>query len=74
MLPYPFDVEAVVREQRRDRERAIQRISLAYAVQAARPPRRSALQWLGVQMERLGRKLQGAAPLPALAQEKRFVR
>ena len=74
MMPNPFFLEAVMQEQRRDRERAIQRISLAYAAQAHRPPRRTALQWVGVQLERMGRKLQGAAPLPAMAHEERFVR
>ena len=60
MLPYSYGLmEAMVREQRKDRERAIQRISLAYIAQANRPPRRSALRWVGVQLERMGRRLQG---------------
>lgn len=65
MMPNPFVLEAVMHEQRKDRERAIQRISLAYSAQANRPPKRSPLQWVGAHLERMGRRLQGAAPLQA---------
>ncbi len=75
MLPYSYGLmEAMVREQRKDRERAIQRISLAYIAQANRPPRRSALRWVGVQLERMGRRLQGAAPLQTQMREESLVR
>jgi len=71
MMPNPFFLEAVMHEQRKDRERAIQRISLAYSAQANRPPKRSPLQWVGAHLERMGRRLQGAAPLQA--REERMV-
>ena len=73
MMPNPYFLEAVMREQQKDRERAIQRISLAYAAQANRPPRRSPLRWVGVQLERMGRRLQGPTPLQPAAGDERLV-